>query len=148
MTAIASAVRIAHQEPPLTPRDIEEFLPHAIKLLQHVHFLLTALLDANGPEGRHGPRAEELARLSRTGLLKVLAAGLIALISLSQLGSGAQFGAGGPKALLPASVTAVVVAAVLFGLAYGNFFYGTASLDSRLALPEQTQVSEGHFCRP
>jgi len=75
----------------------------------------------------------------RTTLLKALAAGLVALISLSQLGTAARFGSGGPAYLLPATVSAVVAAAVLFGLAYGNFGYATATLEAELT---KTNVSD------
>lgn len=73
----------------------------------------------------------------RVMLLKALGAGLIALISLSQLGTGARFGSGGPRGILASSVSAVVIAAVFFGLAYGNFSYTSAQLKARLARPTE-----------
>jgi hypothetical protein len=65
-------------------------------------------------------------------LVKAAALGLISLISLSQLGTGARFGTGGPRYLLPVSVTAVVAAALMFGFAYRNMAFASAQLNARI----------------
>ena len=77
-------------------------------------------------------------------LLKALGGGLVAFIALAQLGSAIRFGSGGPRALGPLSITASVIAAVLFGLSYGNLTFTTLQLKARLARPEgdPTRISE------
>jgi hypothetical protein len=65
-------------------------------------------------------------------LIKAAALGLISLISLSQLGTGARFGSGGPRFLLPVSITAVIVAAVMFGFAYRETAFASAQMEARL----------------
>lgn len=65
-------------------------------------------------------------------LIKAAALGLISLISLSQLGTGARFGSGGPRFLLPMSVTAVIVAAVMFGFAYRETAFASAQMEARV----------------
>lgn len=65
-------------------------------------------------------------------LIKAAGVGLVALISLSQLGSGARFGSGGPRFLLPVSVTTTVISAVFLGFAYANFAFESAALRVKL----------------
>jgi len=85
-------------------------------------------------------------------LIKTAALGLISLISLSQLGNGARFGSGGPRALLPVSVTAVIAAAVMFGFAYRNTAFASAQMEARItagvlqktdAVPTDVDVTSG-----
>lgn len=75
-------------------------------------------------------------------LVKAAALGLISLISLSQLGTGAKFGSGGPKALLPVTLTLVIVAAVMFGVAYRNMAFASAQLDARVTAELLTKKDE------
>jgi hypothetical protein len=72
-------------------------------------------------------------------LVKAEALGLISLISLSQLGIGTKFGSGGPRFLLPVSVSTVIAAAVAFGWAYWNMAFASAQLDGRLTTTVKTE---------
>jgi hypothetical protein len=75
-------------------------------------------------------------------LVKAAALGLISLISLSQLGTGAKLGSGGPKFLLPVTLTFVVFAALLFGFAYRNMAFASAQLDARLKTTVKNEKGE------
>ncbi len=78
-------------------------------------------------------KAELAGNDFRIALIKAVGAGLVALISLSQLASGARLGKGGQTWLMPGSVTALVFSAVFFGLAFANFSFESAALRMRLA---------------
>jgi hypothetical protein len=65
-------------------------------------------------------------------LLKALGAGLVFYIALAQLGSALRFGHGGPRLLAPASVSASILAGILFGLSHGNLAYTSIQLRTRL----------------
>lgn len=86
--------------------------------------------------------AELRGNEGRILLVKAAGLGLVSLISLSQLGTGAKFGSGGPKALLPVTLTLVIVAAVIFGVAYRNMAFASAQLDARLARTVKTEKGE------
>jgi hypothetical protein len=75
-------------------------------------------------------------------LVKAAALGLVSLITLSQLGTGAKFGSGGPKWLLPVTLTLVILAAVMFGVAYRYMAFASAQLDARLTAGRLTPADK------